>query len=1368
MSHSPSQPAHLRQASPPLTIIVDNGDDSATIDSSDGTSLPEAVAISNAAPGTQTVVLDSAYYIELAADLVLTDDLTLDVSAANGGAVNYNTIAWAGNTLTVNTGSATFAFNSALDGTGTLVKTGSGTLVLSQNAATANILTKITGGEVSIGMAASLPYAGLELDGGTLSSGSSMLVDSGILVTQGVTLDSGGGTFQIDGSAVVEFSVAVDGSGGLAKTGGGTLKLSGSNSYAGATTISGGTLAIAGGQAIADGSAVTVASGATLNVTNAGSETIGSLAGAGHVTLGSKLVAGGDNSSTTFSGIASGTSNGLQKMGTGTLTLSGANSYTGSTTVSAGTLQLAGGAALADSSAVTVASGATLDLANSETIASLAGAGHVTLNAQTLTAGASNTSTTFSGDIAGTGGLTKAGSGVLTLSGTSTYDGATAVNAGTLAVTGAITGAGAVGVASGATLGGSGALAGDVTLASGAVIGGANASSAGHLTLNGGLSLASGSTLSAQLGGATAGTGYDQLSVHGAIALNGATLDLSLINSYVPGASSYKLIDNTGSGAVGGTFIGLAEGAAMTLGGIAYTISYAGGDGNDVVLSAPPAPTTVSDVSATGANGTHGVGDIITINVTFSGAITVTGTPQLALETGGVDRVINYSAGSGGTTLSFSYTVQAGDSSADLDYLGTAALTLNGGSILDAGSHAAVLTLAAPGAAHSLGANQAIVIDTVVVAPPPPPTVIDGVVVGIVASNDPATGLHSTELTVPITSPTRVDDPTSGHPGLTDIPLGLTSGAGGPFTTLQIGLPGATGMVASGVDSLMTRDQAAASLLGQIVSHTATGSPAPQDLGLLAQGFFNGQGNGILVETQALTLSSADDATPGAAIEIRGSSIVPRPGVTPSSAIALVLDTGALAPGAVINLNNVDFAAVVGAATLRGGDGNNFVVGDGAAQNMLLGAGNDILYGGGGNDIIGSAGGGDLLDGGSGDDTVVGGIGDDALAGGSGDDILQGGRSDQGQWHFYLSSKGVITASHQTALFAPAQSETLALASLDASQPALAFLGAHQVQLTDFALLYHAGLGRAPEFAGLDFWISNGQTALGLAQAILDSAEWTAAGPLSDSALVELVFQRALGRAPAASGAAFWLAALAGHDNVPGISRAEFLLEISQSAEHVNGQKGGAGIQIAAGVNNAEAGWIKGGGNDVLEGGAGNDVLIGGDGYDTVIYSGKLSDYKLTLASDGKVHIIDKANGDNDTISGIESGSFQDGTVDLSLTQAGSGALHNVAMLYQTVLGRTAELPGAAFWVASHQDAGQLAATLLQSAEFSSHYGTLDNAGFVAALYHNASLAADAAGGMQGWTDYLGQHSRAELVASFIGNAAVIAAETGPNGLWLV
>ena len=121
---------------------------------------------------------------------------------------------------------------------------------------------------------------------------------------------------------------------------------------------------------------------------------------------------------------------------------------------------------------------------------------------------------------------------------------------------------------------------------------------------------------------------------------------------------------------------------------------------------------TVSSVTSTTADGQYNAGDVIDIVVTFDEAVVVTGTPQLTLETGSTDRAVDYASGSGSTELVFKYTVQAGDTSGDLDYVATTSLGLNGGTIKDIAGNAATLTLAAPGQPGSIANAEAIVVDT--------------------------------------------------------------------------------------------------------------------------------------------------------------------------------------------------------------------------------------------------------------------------------------------------------------------------------------------------------------------------------------------------------------------------------------------------------------------------------------------------------------------------------------------------------------------------------------------------------------------------------------------------------------------------------
>lgn len=134
---------------------------------------------------------------------------------------------------------------------------------------------------------------------------------------------------------------------------------------------------------------------------------------------------------------------------------------------------------------------------------------------------------------------------------------------------------------------------------------------------------------------------------------------------------------------------------------------------------------SVTSVSSTTANGSYKVGDVISIQVAFSGPVDVIGSPQLELALGSARNASFTGLGGSAQVMSFSYTVQAGDTSTDLDFTSTSALSLNGGTIKAQGtSTGAVLTLPTPGTAGSLGANKNLVIDTLPPAAPSIPTLI--------------------------------------------------------------------------------------------------------------------------------------------------------------------------------------------------------------------------------------------------------------------------------------------------------------------------------------------------------------------------------------------------------------------------------------------------------------------------------------------------------------------------------------------------------------------------------------------------------------------------------------------------------------------
>ncbi len=133
--------------------------------------------------------------------------------------------------------------------------------------------------------------------------------------------------------------------------------------------------------------------------------------------------------------------------------------------------------------------------------------------------------------------------------------------------------------------------------------------------------------------------------------------------------------------------------------------------GSGTIITGQP---LVSAVSSSTSDGAYNAGDTLLITVTFSENVTVTGTPQLTLETGSTDAVLNYVSGSGTATLVFRYIVVSGHTSADLAYVSTAALVLPDTTvkIRDNLANDGVLTLPVSGAANSLQANKALVIDT--------------------------------------------------------------------------------------------------------------------------------------------------------------------------------------------------------------------------------------------------------------------------------------------------------------------------------------------------------------------------------------------------------------------------------------------------------------------------------------------------------------------------------------------------------------------------------------------------------------------------------------------------------------------------------
>jgi len=278
--------------------------------------------------------------------------------------------------------------------------------------------------------------------------------------------------------------------------------------------------------------------------------TAGSIEGAGNYFLGSKqLTVGGNNLSTTVSGVISdggasgGTGGSLVKVGTGTLTLSGHDTYTGATMISAGTLQLGNGGS------------------SGSIIGNIADNGVLAFNR--------SDAVTFGGIISGTGAVNQVGTGATNLTAINTYTGPTTVNGGILSVNGSIASSSLTTVNAGGTLGGNGTV-GNTVINGGTL---APGNSIGLLTVQGNLVFTAAASYMVEVSPANA----DRTNVTGTATLGGATVNASFAaGTYV--VKQYTIVNATGG--VIGTFNGPVN--TNLPGGFQSSLSY---DANNAYLN---------------------------------------------------------------------------------------------------------------------------------------------------------------------------------------------------------------------------------------------------------------------------------------------------------------------------------------------------------------------------------------------------------------------------------------------------------------------------------------------------------------------------------------------------------------------------------------------------------------------------------------------------------------------------------------------------------------------------------------------------------------------------------------------------------------
>jgi fibronectin-binding autotransporter adhesin len=394
------------------------------------------------------------------------------ITSLNGSHIVSAPVSLDSNTaVDVTSAADTLSITGNITGSRTLTKNAAGVLRLSgTNTHSGTILN---GGILEIASNGALGSGSLTFNSSaTLRAGAAGLAPSNpIVIGNNATAILDTGTNALQSAGLIS---SIDATGGLTKVGTGTLTLGNANTYSGVTTINGGVLAAS---ALADGgvassigqssnaAANVVIDGGTLRYTGAAANTdrlftIGSngatldamgtgpigftntdsLAFSGTNTASSLTLTGTNTDANTLTAVIGNNGSGitsLNKTGTGTWLLGGTNMFTGDTTISGGTLALGNPLALQRSTLNYNNQGGTLgfDLLGAATLGGLSGSQNLELEntfdgSVVLTVGANNGSTTYGGVLSGFGSLTKVGSGVLSLTGKSTYSGPTTIAAG--------------------------------------------------------------------------------------------------------------------------------------------------------------------------------------------------------------------------------------------------------------------------------------------------------------------------------------------------------------------------------------------------------------------------------------------------------------------------------------------------------------------------------------------------------------------------------------------------------------------------------------------------------------------------------------------------------------------------------------------------------------------------------------------------------------------------------------------------------------------------------------------------------------------------------------------------------------------------
>lgn len=438
-------------------------------------------------------------------------------------------------------------------------------------------------------------------------------------------------------------------------------------------------------------------------------------------------------------------------------------------------------------------------------------------------------------------------------------------------------------------------------------------------------------------------------------------------------------------------------------------------------------------------------------------------------------------------------------------------------------------------AGHSYEKVLSLTASTPTPEPTPPTTTIDGATVQTGTTtetrtttdtngNTVTTTVSTEQLVIAPVSDTRTDS--TGASATADIPLFWGESSRTEWATTA-SLPIGIGLTTSGSrapTTTATQQSALADLLYYIDTTTPSTDSGKTELLGGGESFLNALDNIETLVVNKVTLTSATTIASTTPITITGTAnTITTTGGAQAPVEALVIDASALPAGTILNLENVEFAVIVGdGITVRGGNGANIFFAGSGAQDIMLGADDDELYAGDGDDTVGSAGGNDKVFGESGNDTVFGGEGNDTLHGGSGTDKA----TYTGNMAEYTITRDegytyVALVSNPTEVDTLINAETIQFADTN-------YTVATTINQAQIATLYTQILDRQAEMGGFQYWAHSGNELGGMVVSFIQSNEYkTTSGTnwdtMSNEQKIEELYAAVLGRVADAEGQTYWL-----------------------------------------------------------------------------------------------------------------------------------------------------------------------------------------------------------------------------------------------------